>query len=117
MTADYCSQIPIVHFLKHSLCALSHILSFISHSECMKSALISHFTNPKVPVEKLAEDDTVSGQGQVSTMVYLNYDASVFKIQSFEFQLSYHLMKSVHICLQFSEGNSIPEVKTITCHT
>lgn len=50
-------------------------------------------------MEQLAEDDTVSGQGQVSTMVYLNYDASVFKIQSFEFQLSYYLMKNVHICL------------------
>lgn len=23
MTADYCNEIPIVHFLKHSLCAMS----------------------------------------------------------------------------------------------
>lgn len=65
----------------------------------MKSVLISHFTDPKANMEQLAEDDTVSGQGQVSTMVCLNYDASVFKIQSSEFQLSYYLMKNVHIFL------------------
>lgn len=55
----------------------------------MKSVLISHFTDPKAPMERLAENNTVSGQGQISTTVYLNYDTSVFKIQSFEFQLSY----------------------------
>lgn len=65
----------------------------------MKSVLIPHFIDPKANVEQLAEDDTVSGQGQVSTIVCLNYDTSVFKIQSFEFQLSYSLRKTVHICL------------------